>query len=144
MSCCGWLCFFLLLKYHWVYSSNLRVMNNNPKIRFSSCKVVGLACSVRLLHAAQGPSFLDKGVRTGPTATQFGPACAQTMPYLSWACLRWVEHGAYPLFLLQKELFSSFYSKRNFFPVSATKGTFLQFLQQDWLFCYVAKLPAMQ
>ena len=36
MSCCGWLCFFLLPKYHWVYSSNLRVMNNNPKIRFSS------------------------------------------------------------------------------------------------------------
>ena len=54
-------------------------------------KVVGLTCSVGLLLAALGPSFLDKGVRTGPTATQFGPACAQTMSCLLGACLQQAE-----------------------------------------------------
>ena len=33
------------------------------------------------------PNILSKGVETGPTATQFGPACAQTMPRLPEACL---------------------------------------------------------
>ena len=54
----------------------------------SKCKVVGCASSVRLLPAALGPSFLDKGVGTGPTATQFGPACVQTMPGLLGTWLR--------------------------------------------------------
>ena len=44
--------------------------------------MVDLACSVELLLAALDPSFLDKGVGTGSTATQFGPACAQTMSCL--------------------------------------------------------------
>ena len=35
-----------------------------------------------------GPNILSKGIETGPTATQFGPACAQTMPYLPRAYLR--------------------------------------------------------
>ena len=52
------------------------------------CKVVGCASSVGLLPTALGPSFLDKGVGTGPTATQFGPVCAQTMPGLPESCLR--------------------------------------------------------
>ena len=52
----------------------------------NSCKVVGCASSVGLLPAALGPSFLDKGVGTGPAATQFGLACAQTMPNLSGTC----------------------------------------------------------
>ena len=52
------------------------------------CKVVDCASSVGLLPAALGPSFLDKGVGTGPTATQLGPACAQTMPRLPGARLR--------------------------------------------------------
>ena len=34
------------------------------------------------------PNILSKGVETGPTATQFGPACAQTIPRLPGACLR--------------------------------------------------------
>ena len=34
----------------------------------------GCASSVGLLPAALGPSFLDKGVGTGPAATQVGPA----------------------------------------------------------------------
>ena len=46
-----------------------------------------------------GPSILSKGVETGPTATQFGSACAQTMSRLPGVRLRWAEHGAYPLFL---------------------------------------------
>ena len=54
---------------------------------YKDCKGVGLACSVRLLPAALGPSFLDKGVGTNPTATQFGPACAQIMPRLLGTCL---------------------------------------------------------
>ena len=41
----------------------------------ANCKVVGYANSVRLLLAALGPSFLDKGVGIGPTATQFDPIC---------------------------------------------------------------------
>ena len=42
-------------------------------------KVVGCASSVGLLLAALGLSFLNKRVGTDPTATQFGPTCAQTM-----------------------------------------------------------------
>ena len=64
--------------------------------------------------AVLGPSILSKGVGTGPTATQFGPACAQTMSRLSGAHLRQAERGAYPLFLPQK-----FFS-----PVSAAGLTF--------------------
>ena len=53
--------------------------------------MVGCASSVELLPAALGPSFLDKGVGTSPTATQLGPACAQTMPSLPGTCLRQAE-----------------------------------------------------
>ena len=81
--------------------------------------------------ALLGLSILSKGVETGLTTTQFGPACAQTMPRLPGACLRQAECGACSLFLLQNELFSSFYCRRNFSPVSTVKGTFLQFLPQD-------------
>ena len=38
-----------------------------------------------------GPNILSKGVETDPIATQFGPACAQTMPHLPGACLRQAE-----------------------------------------------------
>ena len=41
--------------------------------------------------AVLGPNILSKGVETDLTATQFGPACAQTMPRLSGARLRWAE-----------------------------------------------------
>ena len=54
----------------------------------ANCKVVGLAYSVGLLPDALGPSFLDKEVGIGPTAKQFGPTCAQTMPCLPGVCLR--------------------------------------------------------
>ena len=67
---------------------------------------------VGLPPAVLGLSILSKGVETSPTATQFGPACAQTMHRLSGARLRRAERGACP-------------------PVSATEGTFLQFLLQD-------------
>ena len=53
--------------------------------------MVGCASSVRLLPAALGPSFLDKGVGTSSTATQFGLACAQTMPGLPEMCLQQAE-----------------------------------------------------
>ena len=43
---------------------------------------MGLVCNVGLLPTALGPSFLDKGVGTGPTGTHLGPACAQTTPRL--------------------------------------------------------------
>ena len=49
-----------------------------------------------------GPSILNKGVETGPTTIQFGPACAQTMSRLPGARLWRAKRGAYPLFLLQK------------------------------------------
>ena len=52
----------------------------------ANCKVVGLACSVGLLPNALGSSFLDKEAEIGPTATQFGPTCAQTMPCLPGVC----------------------------------------------------------
>ena len=48
----------------------------------ATCKVVGLVCNVGLLSITLGPSFLDKGVGTGPTETHLGPACAQTTPRL--------------------------------------------------------------
>ena len=44
-----------------------------------------------LPHAVLCPNILSKGVETGPTATQFGPACVQTMPRLPGACLRRAE-----------------------------------------------------
>ena len=53
--------------------------------------MVGCASAIGLLPAALSPSFLDKGVGTGPTATQFGLACAQTMPDLPGTCLRQIE-----------------------------------------------------
>ena len=55
-----------------------------------------------LSPAVLGPSILSKGVDTGPIATQFGSACAQTMSRLPGARLRRAERGAYPLFLPQK------------------------------------------
>ena len=38
-----------------------------------------------------GPSILSMRVETGPTTTQFGPTCAQTMPPLPEAHLRQAE-----------------------------------------------------
>ena len=52
--------------------------------------------------AVLSPSILSKGVETGPTATQFGPACVQTMFCLPGALLRRAERGAYLLFLPQR------------------------------------------
>ena len=49
--------------------------------------MVGCASSVGLLPAALSPSFLDKGVGTGPAATQVSPVCAQTKPSLPGTCL---------------------------------------------------------
>ena len=124
-------------------------------LRYHYCTGLGWAAP-----AVLDPNILSKGVETGPTATQFGLACAQTMSRLPEARLRQAERGAYPPFLPQKELFSSFYRglnflqflpqdclfssfcrRRNFFssfcrrtdfsPISAAEGTFLQFLPQD-------------
>ena len=41
--------------------------------------------------AVLSPNILSKGVETGPTATQLGPAYAQTMPCLPGARLWQVE-----------------------------------------------------
>ena len=61
--------------------------------------------------AVLGPYFLSKEVETGPTATQFGLVCAQTLsPSPREEAAKW----AYPLFLLQKELFSNFYRRIDF------------------------------
>ena len=49
-----------------------------------------------------GPSILSNGVKTGPTVTEFGSACVQTMSRLPGAHLRRAERGIYPLFLPQK------------------------------------------
>ena len=57
---------------------------------------------VGLPPAVLDPSILSKGVETDPTATQFDPACMQTMSSLLGARLRRAERGAYPLFLPQK------------------------------------------
>ena len=57
----------------------------------------GLPPTVLLLYwaglssAVLGPSVLSKGVKTGQTETQLGPACAQTMPRLPEAYLRQAE-----------------------------------------------------
>ena len=56
----------------------------------------------RLPPAVLGPSILSKGVEIGSIATQFDPACVQTMSRLLGARLRRAERGAYPLFLPQK------------------------------------------
>ena len=52
------------------------VLDANKIKWIKMCKVVGCASDVGLLLAALGPSFLDKGVGTGPAATQVGPTCA--------------------------------------------------------------------
>ena len=54
---------------------------------------------------------------------------------------RWVQVQGKTL---HSGLILCFYHRRNFSPVSAAEGTFLQFLPQDWLFCYAAKLSAVQ
>ena len=60
--------------------------------------------------AVVGPSILSKEVETGPTGTQLGPACAQTLsPSPREDAAKW----AYPLFLPQ-ELFSSFCRRIDF------------------------------
>ena len=41
-----------------------------------------LQCLAELPPAVLGPSVLSKGVETGPIATHFDSACAQTMPRL--------------------------------------------------------------
>ena len=46
---------------------------------------------VRLPSAVLDPNILSKGVENGPNATQFGLACAQTMPCLLGARLRRAE-----------------------------------------------------
>ena len=62
--------------------------------------MVGLVCNVGLLPTAQGPSFLDNGVGTGPTGTHIGLACAQTtsrlpgfgyMPMASRAAIKKIQ-----------------------------------------------------
>ena len=45
----------------------------------------------RLPPVVLDPNILNKGVETGPAATQFGLACAQTMPYSPRVCLRQAE-----------------------------------------------------
>ena len=55
------------------------------------CKVVSCASSVGLLITALRLNFLDKRVGTGPVATQFDLACAQTMPGLLGTCLQQAE-----------------------------------------------------
>ena len=61
--------------------------------------------------AVLGPYFLSKEVETGPTATQFGLVCAQT---LSPSPREEATNWAYPLFLPQNELFSSLCCKIDF------------------------------
>ena len=57
----------------------------------------GLHPAVQLLYwaglplAVLGLSVLSKGVETGSTGTQIGPACEQIMPHLPGACLRQAE-----------------------------------------------------
>ena len=115
--------------------------------------------------AVLGSSILSKGVETGPTATQFGLACAHTISCLPGTRLRRAKHGAFLQFLLQKELFSSFCRKRNFnmvlilcfchrsnfSPVSTAKRNFspvsatrLTFLLCSKTFCCAIKLPVVQ
>ena len=47
-------------------------------------------CFAGLPPAVLGPNVLSKEVETGPTGTQIGPACAQTMSHLP-GCLRQTE-----------------------------------------------------
>ena len=57
--------------------------------------MVGCASGVGLFPTALGPSFLDKGARIGPAATQVGSTCAQTKP------------GSLVTYLQQAELFQA-------------------------------------
>ena len=85
-----------------------------------------------------GLNFLSKEVETGPTATQFSPACAQT---LSLSPREEAAKWAYPLFLPQKELFSSFCHRRNSFLVFAAELTFLLCGKTS---CYAIKPSTVQ
>ena len=53
------------------------------------CKVVGLVCNVALLPTALGPSFLDKGVGTGPIGTH-PMASRDAIKKLWWADIIWI------------------------------------------------------
>ena len=80
---------FILLNR--TYISATLTSTTRCSLTFALCKVVGYVGSVGLLLATLSLSFLDKGVGTGPTATQFGLACVQTMPGLSETCLQQIE-----------------------------------------------------
>ena len=89
----------------------------------------------RLPSTVLGLNFLSIGVETGPIATQFSPACVQTLsPSPREEAAKW----AYPLFLPQKELFSSFCSEIDF---SVVWQNFMLFSKTV---CHVVKLSAMQ
>ena len=84
--------------------------------------------------AVVGPSILSKGVETGLTGTQLGPACAQTLsPSSREDAAKW----AYPLFLPQ-ELFSNFCRRIDFSAVQQV------FLPCSKTVCRAIKVSAMQ
>ena len=86
--------------------------------------------------AVVGPSILSKGVETGPTVTQFGPACAQTLsPSPREDAAKW----AYPLFLPQ-ETFLQFLP----LPVSAAGLMFLPQKELFSSFCHRSNFSAVQ
>ena len=59
-------------------------------VAWSKVAMVGLFWlnRARLPPTVLDPNILSKGVETGPTTTQFGLACAQTMPRMPGACLQ--------------------------------------------------------
>ena len=57
----------------------------------ASCGTIIVLGWVASPPAVLDPNVLSKGVETGPTRTQIGPTCAQTMPCLPGACLRQAE-----------------------------------------------------
>ena len=70
--------------------------HNNGRTKVNVCRGLFVVHWAGLPLAVVGPSILSKGVETGPTATQFGPACAQTLsPSPREDAAKW----AYPLFL---------------------------------------------
>jgi len=64
-----------------------KLISDIKNIKCKHCSGPFLLNRARLSPAVLGSNILSNGIKTGPTATQFSPVCAQTIPRLPRACL---------------------------------------------------------
>ena len=76
------------------------------------CGGLFFLCFTGLPPAVLGPSVLSKGVEIGPIGTQFGSACAQTMPRLLGVYLWQAELWQTNIIITKKIESSVFFNRK--------------------------------